>query len=346
MELTERTAPSITEVVQPPGSSHANGDALLALYTEVWGEIHHLRDYQWKITYYFVSLGAGLIVLLLSQSAKPLLSFGVRVVLSIVQVAAAILGVFYLEMTHRYLTVQRNIRGHIEDILGFRDRDLYAHDSVLPHEWKGKRMSHSFQRMGLLVPLMAMLLVVQGFSVYLIWKVPWAKTSVRQTPGRSAVVPKGELLMDGNSVSFRYAGIVIGDEEIPGICLCYATEHQAREVYAVLHEYITASGNKSMRVSFSGEAAGTYSMKIDVLAPRASYNAEISGIESCHVQRIRELLGQVTYYVVLAGYEEGGEYHLLPCDEFHLFKRDVVIDGEVTMGKPGTGIDWMSIFGT
>jgi len=31
-------------------------DALIALYHETWAEIHRLRNYEWRIAYYFIML--------------------------------------------------------------------------------------------------------------------------------------------------------------------------------------------------------------------------------------------------------------------------------------------------
>lgn len=146
-------------------------EALLALYHETWGEISRLRDYEWKIAYYFISLSVGLIALLASNTFKSFLTYSVRCVLTIVQVVAAFFSIYYLEMTHGFLTQQRNIRRHIEELLGFYDAGAFAKESVLPAEWKGKRITKKFQRVGLIVPLMSMVLLVQLFSIYIIWKI-------------------------------------------------------------------------------------------------------------------------------------------------------------------------------
>ena len=146
-------------------------EPLLALYQETWAEITRLRETQWKIAYYFVSLSAGLIILLTNDNVRPVLGFSVRIALTLLQVISSVFAVIYLEMSHRYLTQQRNIRRQLEESLGFYDAGVYAPVPILPTEWKGKRITHWFQRMGLIVPLMTIVIAVQALTVYLIWNV-------------------------------------------------------------------------------------------------------------------------------------------------------------------------------
>jgi hypothetical protein len=148
-------------------------EPLLALYEATWAEITRLRDYEWKIAYYFVGISAGLITLLANDSIRPLLNgYGyLRIALTIIQAVAAVFAVFYLEMTHRYLSQQRNIRRQIEETLGFYEPGKLGTSALLPSEWRGKRITSSFQRIGLLLPLMTMVLAVQGLTIFLIWHV-------------------------------------------------------------------------------------------------------------------------------------------------------------------------------
>ncbi|MHC4462062.1 MAG: hypothetical protein ACYS30_11615 [Planctomycetota bacterium] len=146
-------------------------EGLIALYQETWGEITRLRDYEWKIAYYFSSLSGGLIVLVFSLSLQCALTVWLRCALTGFQVAATIFAIYYLETTHRQLTLQRNIRRSIEELFGFCDPGVWRKKAILPEEWKGKQISSSFQRMGLLVPLMVMVLLAQMLSIFVIWKV-------------------------------------------------------------------------------------------------------------------------------------------------------------------------------
>jgi len=145
-------------------------------------------------------------------------------------------------------------------------------------------------------------------------------------------------------VLFRYVGIKTEKGEIPGICLGYPDEQSARAAFGLFHEYITSpSGAKSMQVEFSREVIGTYSLIINVVTPKHSFDTKISGIGSSYIEKIKESLNNFTYYVILAGYEESGEFYLLPSNEFHIFKRDIVIDREVILGTTECDVDWPSI---
>lgn len=145
---------------------------LLALYHETWSEITRLRDYEWKIAYYFIVLTGSIIVFVVSDGAQPVLSLTVRWVLTIIQIVSMFLAVFYLEVTHGYLTQQRNIRRSIEELLGLYEKGKFTKESILPEEWKGKRITKGYQRMGLVIPLTTTVVIAHLFCIFVIWKVP------------------------------------------------------------------------------------------------------------------------------------------------------------------------------
>ena len=142
-------------------------ESLLTLYRETWSEIARLRNSEWKIAYYFVSLSAGLIALIHTGDVKCLLNTHLRWVLTVVQALSGVLAIFYLEKAHQYLTRQRNIRRRIEEVLGLYDDGSHAMGAILPAEWKGVQITRWYQRLGLLVPLALMVIYVQGFTIYL-----------------------------------------------------------------------------------------------------------------------------------------------------------------------------------
>ena len=155
-----------------PGEDRAQPtyDSLRALYHETWEEISRLRDYEWKVTYYFVTLSGALIVFFLTDNARPLLGPHLRCVLTFVILLSLGLGIFYLEVTHRYLTQQRNIRRDLEDVLGLYE-PLLARPPVLPAQWKGVRITSWFQRLGLVVPLMITMVVSHALCLFVLWSV-------------------------------------------------------------------------------------------------------------------------------------------------------------------------------
>ena len=155
-----------------PPSPH---EYLRDLYHETWGEIHRLRDLEWKIAAYFLTLSAGLLALLVSDHVQNLLSGRMRLALTLIQIVSAFFAVYYLRQTHTYLTEQRNIRRRIEHVFGFFEDDIFKdgnpNPSILPGTWKGMTVSNRFQFADLLVPLGLIVLVVQGLTIFVIWKI-------------------------------------------------------------------------------------------------------------------------------------------------------------------------------
>ena len=151
----------------PPTSN--NHENLTALYHETWGEIHRLRDLEWKIAYSFVTLSAGLIALLTTDVVRALLSARIRWILTVLPTMSLVFALAHLNKTHNYLTEQRNIRRKIEDLFGFSESGIFGTEPVLPEAWKGNVITHRFQRTGLLIPLMLMIVVIFGFTVFMIW---------------------------------------------------------------------------------------------------------------------------------------------------------------------------------
>lgn len=147
-------------------------ESLLALYDEAWEEIRRLREFEWKIAVTFVSLSGGFVILICSDSFKPLLTHQLRWILTIVQVCAIIFGVYSLWRTHEYLTVQRNIRRTIEHVLNFHEDGVFTHDPLLPLPWKDEPVTFGFQALGLLVPLVLIVVFVQALAIYITWVVP------------------------------------------------------------------------------------------------------------------------------------------------------------------------------
>ena len=144
-------------------------ESLLALYDETWEEIRRLREFEWKIAATFVTLSGGFVILICSDSFKPLLTHNLRCVLIVVQILAIIFGVYCLLRTHNYLTEQRDIRGRIEDVLNFHEKGIFTSEALLPEKWKGKKVKFRFQAFGLLIPLILTVVFVQALAIYITW---------------------------------------------------------------------------------------------------------------------------------------------------------------------------------
>jgi hypothetical protein len=157
-------------------------ESLLALYDEAWEEIRRLREFEWKIAVTFVSLSGGFVVLICSDSFKPLLTYQLRWILTIVQACAICFGAYSLWKTHEYLTVQRNIRRTIEHVLNFHEDGVFTQDALLPLPWKDQPVTFGFQALGLLVPLVLIVVSVQALAIYITWVVPASRHSDSKHP--------------------------------------------------------------------------------------------------------------------------------------------------------------------
>ena len=145
-------------------------------------------------------------------------------------------------------------------------------------------------------------------------------------------------------VRFRYAGIPAESGEVPGMCLQYQTEDDALRAFAVLQEYVSSfSGGRSMVVRLAMEERGGYRLSFSVETAGHSVVTEISGIDAREVRKLREGLAKFAYYVILAGHGTDEDFKLLPPKTYHLFKRDIIIDDDVVVGRNELPVDWVSL---
>lgn len=145
-------------------------EALLALYHETCAEIARLRQTEWRIGYYFLTLSIALIALTLNESFLIFLEKWLRFVLTVVQVISCIFGLYWLYTTHKFLTEQRNLRRKIENLLGFQEPRVYTPKGVLPEAWK-EPITNRFQWGSTVLPIAVAVVLVQLFSMFVLWKV-------------------------------------------------------------------------------------------------------------------------------------------------------------------------------
>lgn len=144
---------------------------LRALYESTVLEVTNLRDHEWRITEYFILLSAGIVGLVVSDSIRPLLTYEVRLALTIIQVVAMFVGCLLLCKTHYYLTKNRHLRRRIERILRFHETNVYLKaESILPTRWKTEDVRFTFQLWDLFIPLQVATLLAQIASICLLWK--------------------------------------------------------------------------------------------------------------------------------------------------------------------------------
>lgn len=134
------------------------------------------------------------------------------------------------------------------------------------------------------------------------------------------------------------AGVAIG------LLLSYVSPRNARDVGDALVRYITApSGDRSMTVEFVRENPDTYRMLLALRNGADSLRIVVERVERRDVERLRESLETFSNYMILVGYETGGEPEVLGPNDGRLVKSDVLIDGERVVGNPGDGVDWIAL---
>ena len=140
-------------------------------YQAVCAEINRLRDEQWRLSYYFISLSLGVNYFFLSTGSDPVYVHNntIRCLSIAVQTVAAALYIYHILSTHRYLTIHRHMRRKIEGILGLQDLRDTDGETVLPIGWQGNVVDKFFEFNTIIVPLMMFVLLLQMLSIWLAW---------------------------------------------------------------------------------------------------------------------------------------------------------------------------------
>lgn len=141
------------------------------LYQAVCAEINRLRDEQWRISYYFISVSLGMIYFFSSTSTdKELIdNCAIRVICVFVQFAAVIMFIHHILTTHRYLTMHRVMRRKIEGRLGVQNLTDTDGETILPIGWQGNAVDKFFEFNTVIVPLSMFVLLLQGLSIWQAW---------------------------------------------------------------------------------------------------------------------------------------------------------------------------------
>ena len=149
-------------------------------------------------------------------------------------------------------------------------------------------------------------------------------------------------------VAFRYLGIPTPKGEIAGICLSYETASEARSVFDAIHLYLSAPSSvprRLMKVEFSRASEDSYDLVIEFGVGNVIRKIEIRGTEANHIYRLMQSLQVYRYYLITAGFTDTrGNFQLLPIDDYHLFRSEVVIDGQTFTGNPSCTFDWIHLF--
>jgi hypothetical protein len=109
---------------------------LVAFYEEVTAEIRRLREEQWKLSYYFIAEGVGVIYLLSDGKVDRFINICLLVIIAVVQVLCIIFYQYHLHVNHRYLSDARNVRRKLEHYFGLHQLNFPGDEPIMPQAWK------------------------------------------------------------------------------------------------------------------------------------------------------------------------------------------------------------------
>jgi hypothetical protein len=141
---------------------------LAAFYDGINNEIRRLRDEQWRLSYYFVVEGMGVIYLFSDSKMERFLNIYVLLLAVALQVGCVVVYLLHLHTNHRYIGRARVVRRRLEHFFGLHDLKLPSGEQVVPLEWKSLTLSKWFEYDTVVAPLMLFVLSVQGGSLYVI----------------------------------------------------------------------------------------------------------------------------------------------------------------------------------
>lgn len=143
-------------------------------YESVCGEIGRLRDEQWRLAYYFISLSLGILFIFMSPEKNIIIisnkAFGIAAIL--VQISAILLFTYHMLQTHRYLTMHRAMRRSLEGLLGYQDTKDLNGDCIMPAEWHGNAVDRFFEFNSIIAPLLLFVWLLQLLSIWFAWPTP------------------------------------------------------------------------------------------------------------------------------------------------------------------------------
>jgi hypothetical protein len=154
-------------------SKHTSQEALVALYHQVSEELARLRQSEWITGYYFASIAGGLIFLSAQDNYPSLVTPWVCLLLCLFQLICMTLWLYYLYRDHRYLTDHRQIRGRIEEMLGYFDLTTAQGASIVPKSWHRGDVTFRFQFLTVVAPLAIGVAGIQIFSIYMVGRPIW-----------------------------------------------------------------------------------------------------------------------------------------------------------------------------
>lgn len=141
---------------------------IAAFYKDISDEIRRLREEQWRLSYYFIVEGMGVIYLFADNRSEKFLNIYVLSLALILQLGCAAMYLYHLHVNHNYIGRARVVRRKLEHFFGMHDLKLPSGEQVMPTEWRGLTLNKWFEYDTVVIPLSLFVLSVQGASVYVV----------------------------------------------------------------------------------------------------------------------------------------------------------------------------------
>jgi hypothetical protein len=141
---------------------------IAAFYDGVDREIRRLREEQWKLSYYFVVEGMGVIYLFSDSRIEKFVNIYVLLLAVALQTGCVVMYLLHLHTNHRYIGRARAVRRRLEHFFGLHDLKLPSGEQIMPNEWRTLTLSKWFEYDTVVAPLMLFVLSVEGGSLYVV----------------------------------------------------------------------------------------------------------------------------------------------------------------------------------
>lgn len=140
-------------------------------------------------------------------------------------------------------------------------------------------------------------------------------------------------------LQLRFAGLPYENYMVPGLCICGTTETEALEVGYLVEAYFEQSGVKQTSLLGFETEAGRTSFFFD-LGPVGS--VDITDVDPDIPRQVLQGLAHFRYFGVYFGVS-GPTFRMIDPKKFHLFRSELLMNGELVRGNDSIAVDWVTL---
>jgi len=141
-----------------------------------------------------------------------------------------------------------------------------------------------------------------------------------------------DLELRSFDVRFLLMRITVDVGSITGMALAYNTEEAAHDFYSFVHKYLTAAGSvpRQFLLEFVSEAENSDQLRLDIDISFSDNRRRVSvpSIKRTDIDELVTSMSVYPFYFLIAGHMDNYEFIPLDPKSYHLFKADIIIDGE------------------